>query len=42
MIQLMRVDGRLIHGMVAVTWCGVYKPTVLVVVNDEAANNDLL
>ena len=41
MIQLMRVDGRLIHGMVAVTWCGVYKPTVLVVVNDEAANDEL-
>ena len=41
MIQLTRVDGRLIHGMVAVTWCGVYKPTVLVVVNDEAASNEL-
>ena len=41
MIQLCRVDGRLIHGMVAVTWCGVYKPTVLAVVNDEAASDEL-
>lgn len=41
MIQLVRVDGRLIHGMVAVTWCGVYKPSVLIVVNDEAAGNEL-
>ena len=41
MIQLVRVDGRLIHGMVAVTWCGMYKPNVLVVVNDKAANDEL-
>lgn len=41
MIQLVRIDGRLIHGMVAVTWCGVYKPDILAVVNDEAANDEL-
>lgn len=40
MINLMRIDGRLIHGMVAVTWCGVYHPDILLVVNDEAANDD--
>jgi fructoselysine/glucoselysine PTS system EIIB component len=40
MIQLVRVDGRLIHGMVAVTWCGMYRPDIMVVVNDEAANNE--
>lgn len=40
MIQLVRVDGRLIHGMVAVTWCGVYKPDILLVVNDAAANDE--
>lgn len=40
MIQLLRVDGRLIHGMVAVTWCGVLSPDILVVANDAAANDE--
>ncbi len=40
MIQLVRVDGRLIHGMVAVTWCGSYNPQILVVANNEAANDE--
>ena len=40
MIQLVRVDGRLIHGMVAVTWCGMYNPQILAVVNDAAANDE--
>ena len=40
MVQLVRVDGRLIHGMVAVTWCGVYSPDILVVANDAAANDE--
>ena len=40
MVQLLRVDGRLIHGMVAVTWCGVFSPEILVVANDEAANDE--
>lgn len=26
MISLLRVDGRLVHGMVAVTWVGELKP----------------
>lgn len=39
MISLVRVDGRLIHGMVAVTWCGMYRPDILVVANDAAAND---
>lgn len=37
----MRVDGRLIHGMVAVTWCGVLHPQVLAVANNEAANDEI-
>lgn len=40
MIQLVRIDGRLIHGMVAVTWCGSYNPQVLVVANTQAANDE--
>ena len=39
MISLLRVDGRLVHGMVAVTWVGELKPNVLVVANDAAAND---
>ena len=39
MIRLLRVDGRLVHGMVAVTWVGELKPNVLVVANDAAAND---
>ena len=40
MVELVRVDGRLIHGMIAVTWCGVLHPEVLAVANDAAANNE--
>lgn len=39
MINLLRVDGRLVHGMVAVTWVGEIKPNCLIVVNDEAAGD---
>lgn len=40
MISLLRVDGRLVHGMVAVTWVGELKPNVLMVANDSAANDN--
>ena len=40
MIQLVRVDGRLIHGMVAVTWFGMYNPMIFAVVIDAAANDE--
>lgn len=39
MICLVRIDGRLIHGMVAVSWVGAEKPDTIVVVNDKAAND---
>ncbi len=41
MVDLVRVDGRLIHGMVAVTWCGILHPQVLAVANDAAANDEI-
>lgn len=41
MVELVRVDGRLIHGMVAVTWCGVLHPEILAVANDAAANDEI-
>ncbi len=39
MVELVRVDGRLIHGMVTVGWCSEIRPHILAVVNDEAAND---
>ncbi len=39
LISLLRVDGRLIHGMITVPWCGALKPDCLIVVNDKAAND---
>ena len=39
MVGLLRVDGRLIHGMVAVTWVGTEKPDILAVANTAAAND---
>ena len=39
MIQLIRVDDRLLHGMTGVSWCGALKPDVVLIVNDEAFND---
>ena len=39
MIALVRIDGRLVHGMVAVSWMGEVNPDTFVVVNDRAAND---
>lgn len=39
MIQLLRIDGRLIHGMVAVPWCSALKPQTIVIVNQKAADD---
>lgn len=39
MIELLRVDDRLVHGMTAVSWCGKIKPDVILVANDESAND---
>lgn len=39
MICLVRVDDRLIHGMVAVSWTSLLKPDVIIVANDKAAND---
>jgi mannose/fructose/N-acetylgalactosamine-specific phosphotransferase system component IIB len=41
MVDLVRVDGRLIHGMIVVTWCGVLHPDILAVANDAAANDEI-
>lgn len=37
MVVLLRVDDRLIHGMVAVSWTSQLKPDIIAVVNDAAS-----
>ena len=41
MIVCLRVDERLIHGQVAMTWTKELKLNGLVVASDEAASNEL-
>lgn len=41
MVKLMRVDYRLIHGQVAVSWTNFLGVDSIVVANDEAAGNQL-
>lgn len=41
MITQIRVDDRLVHGQVAVVWTKELNAPLLVVANDEAANNDI-
>lgn len=42
MIALLRVDDRLIHGMVAVSWTSALKPDTILVVNDKAATDSFM
>ncbi len=42
MITQVRVDDRLIHGQVAVVWTKELNAPLLVVANDEAANNNVM
>ena len=42
MIQLIRIDDRLLHGMTGVTWCGALHPDVILIANDEAFNDALM
>ena len=42
MIQLLRIDERLIHGQVATAWTRQLGITAVVVANDEAAANELV
>jgi PTS system mannose-specific IIB component len=42
MISQIRVDDRLIHGQVAVVWTKELNAPLLVVANDEAANNPVM
>jgi len=42
MISLVRIDERLLHGQVAVTWVNYSKATHVVVIDDGVANNPML
>ena len=39
MVELCRVDDRMLHGQVAVTW--VVAPDAILIANDEAATNEM-
>lgn len=39
-IVLTRIDNRLIHGQVATQWCGAVGANLLLVANDEVANDE--
>lgn len=41
MIKAMRLDERLIHGQVAVTWTTTLQATHIIVANDEVAKDDV-
>ena len=40
-IVLARVDGRMIHGQVANAWCRLLNVDEIVVINDEARNDEM-
>jgi mannose PTS system EIIAB component len=42
MIKLLRLDERLIHGQIAIKWSRYLNVDGIVVINDEAANNDII
>ena len=41
MIKLLRVDQRLLHGQVAVTWVGAAEVDAILVANDEIMKNEM-
>ena len=40
-ILMTRIDNRLVHGQVGVTWTRAVKANLIVVANDDAANDEL-
>lgn len=41
MVELLRVDDRLLHGQVATTWTNAVGPEAILIANDEAATNEM-
>lgn len=40
-IRLVRIDNRLIHGQVAITWTGTVKANIIVVVDDDVSTDTM-
>ena len=41
MVELCRIDDRLLHGQVAVTWVSAVEPEAILIANNEAATNEM-
>lgn len=41
MVELCRIDDRMLHGQVAVTWVNQVAPEAILIANDEAATNEM-
>lgn len=41
MVDLLRIDERLIHGQVALSWTQFLSPDAIVVINDEVVTNEI-
>lgn len=41
MVELLRVDHRLLHGQVVFSWCSALNPDCILVANDEAVGDEL-
>lgn len=41
MVELCRIDDRMLHGQVAVTWVNQVAPDAILIANDEAATNEM-
>ena len=42
MIKQLKIDTRILHGQVALMWCGVLDVDAILVANDEVVNNELM
>lgn len=41
MVELLRIDERLLHGQVATTWVNAVGPEAILIANDESATNEM-
>lgn len=41
MIQLLRVDHRLLHGQVVFSWCSQLNPNCILIANDDVVNDEV-
>lgn len=41
MIQLLRVDHRLLHGQVVFSWCSHLNPNCILIANDDVVNDEI-